>query len=339
MNPGLPVALVKCLYLLVCLPAKKENMAVEETFQEPLTQVSWGNILILHFRLCTLFIHIMHVLLVYTLYCLNSSPLDFGFTLHFFPLLFYRFLSSSVDSQSMWRHWWKLKNCTVLSLASHHYGIRPAPPGGTKPPASLRRSLLSQQATPSQACKVKWVKHIRYHFCWAHSHLMTLLPQILWFSHGGADQKLSWLIHVERTKKPKMSIFNLNHLVVSLIIVNNWASEGRHGREKSEKPGYNRLCDTNGTEHMQNIFHRKWIIRFYLVIFVRELFLSHWLIIQRRMITHTSNRCNASMFHMMHPWVQMIHSNDSLRCSVTLIYFGHQNCISIFQSDILLTWL
>ncbi|XP_071336839.1 WD repeat- and FYVE domain-containing protein 4 isoform X2 [Trachinotus anak] len=38
-NPGLPAALVKCLYLLVCLPAKKENMAIEETFQEPLTQV------------------------------------------------------------------------------------------------------------------------------------------------------------------------------------------------------------------------------------------------------------------------------------------------------------
>ncbi|XP_029376155.1 WD repeat- and FYVE domain-containing protein 4 isoform X2 [Echeneis naucrates] len=38
-NPGLPVALVKCLYLLVCLPAKKENTAIEETFQEPLTQV------------------------------------------------------------------------------------------------------------------------------------------------------------------------------------------------------------------------------------------------------------------------------------------------------------
>ncbi|XP_047459291.1 WD repeat- and FYVE domain-containing protein 4 isoform X2 [Mugil cephalus] len=38
-NPGLPAALVKCLYLLVCLPAKKENIAIEETFQEPLTQV------------------------------------------------------------------------------------------------------------------------------------------------------------------------------------------------------------------------------------------------------------------------------------------------------------
>ncbi|XP_069573980.1 WD repeat- and FYVE domain-containing protein 4 [Brachyistius frenatus] len=38
-NPGLPAALVKCLYLLVCLPAKKENMAIEDTFQEPLTQV------------------------------------------------------------------------------------------------------------------------------------------------------------------------------------------------------------------------------------------------------------------------------------------------------------
>ncbi|XP_070771661.1 WD repeat- and FYVE domain-containing protein 4 [Enoplosus armatus] len=38
-NPGLPAALVKCLYLLVCLPAKKENMANEEAFQEPLTQV------------------------------------------------------------------------------------------------------------------------------------------------------------------------------------------------------------------------------------------------------------------------------------------------------------
>ncbi|XP_040905708.1 WD repeat- and FYVE domain-containing protein 4 isoform X2 [Toxotes jaculatrix] len=38
-NPGLPSALVKCLYLLVCLPAKKESTAIEETFQEPLTQV------------------------------------------------------------------------------------------------------------------------------------------------------------------------------------------------------------------------------------------------------------------------------------------------------------
>ncbi|KAA8583834.1 hypothetical protein FQN60_015042 [Etheostoma spectabile] len=38
-NPGLPAALVKCLYLLVCLPAKKEDLAIEETFQEHLTQV------------------------------------------------------------------------------------------------------------------------------------------------------------------------------------------------------------------------------------------------------------------------------------------------------------
>nr|XP_046257722.1 WD repeat- and FYVE domain-containing protein 4 isoform X2 [Scatophagus argus] len=38
-NPGLPAALVKCLYLLVCLPAKKEDVATEETFQEPLTKV------------------------------------------------------------------------------------------------------------------------------------------------------------------------------------------------------------------------------------------------------------------------------------------------------------
>ncbi|XP_068183056.1 WD repeat- and FYVE domain-containing protein 4 isoform X2 [Antennarius striatus] len=38
-SPELPVALVKCLYLLVCLPALKENMAREETIQEPLTNV------------------------------------------------------------------------------------------------------------------------------------------------------------------------------------------------------------------------------------------------------------------------------------------------------------
>uniref|UniRef100_A0A3Q3K266 Alfy-like armadillo-like repeat domain-containing protein n=1 Tax=Monopterus albus TaxID=43700 RepID=A0A3Q3K266_MONAL len=38
-TPELPAALVKCLYLLVCLPAKKDNIAIEETFQEPLTQV------------------------------------------------------------------------------------------------------------------------------------------------------------------------------------------------------------------------------------------------------------------------------------------------------------
>ncbi|KAM8859671.1 WD repeat- and FYVE domain-containing protein 4 isoform 2-T2 [Spinachia spinachia] len=38
-NPRLPAALVKCLYLLVCLPAEKENSAIEESFQEQLTQV------------------------------------------------------------------------------------------------------------------------------------------------------------------------------------------------------------------------------------------------------------------------------------------------------------
>uniref|UniRef100_UPI003AAAFB81 WD repeat- and FYVE domain-containing protein 4 n=1 Tax=Centroberyx gerrardi TaxID=166262 RepID=UPI003AAAFB81 len=38
-DPGLPAALVKCLYLLVCLPARKENTTSEETFQELLTQV------------------------------------------------------------------------------------------------------------------------------------------------------------------------------------------------------------------------------------------------------------------------------------------------------------
>ncbi|XP_041734876.1 WD repeat- and FYVE domain-containing protein 4 [Coregonus clupeaformis] len=38
-KPGLPAALVKCLYLLVCLPARKERAAVEETFQELFIQV------------------------------------------------------------------------------------------------------------------------------------------------------------------------------------------------------------------------------------------------------------------------------------------------------------
>ncbi|XP_029305197.1 LOW QUALITY PROTEIN: WD repeat- and FYVE domain-containing protein 4 [Cottoperca gobio] len=38
-NPELPAALVKCLYLLVCLSSQKENLSIEETFQEPLTQV------------------------------------------------------------------------------------------------------------------------------------------------------------------------------------------------------------------------------------------------------------------------------------------------------------
>ncbi|XP_068597101.1 WD repeat- and FYVE domain-containing protein 4 [Brachionichthys hirsutus] len=38
-SPELPVALVKCLYLLVCLPAIKENVVREETIQEPLTKV------------------------------------------------------------------------------------------------------------------------------------------------------------------------------------------------------------------------------------------------------------------------------------------------------------
>ncbi|XP_041866182.1 WD repeat- and FYVE domain-containing protein 4 isoform X2 [Melanotaenia boesemani] len=38
-DPELLAALVKCLYLLVCLPAKKESEALEQTFQEPLTQI------------------------------------------------------------------------------------------------------------------------------------------------------------------------------------------------------------------------------------------------------------------------------------------------------------
>ncbi|XP_017268395.1 WD repeat- and FYVE domain-containing protein 4 isoform X2 [Kryptolebias marmoratus] len=38
-NPGLPAALVKCLYLLVCLPATTENTTTEQTFQELLTQI------------------------------------------------------------------------------------------------------------------------------------------------------------------------------------------------------------------------------------------------------------------------------------------------------------
>ncbi|XP_061545443.1 WD repeat- and FYVE domain-containing protein 4 isoform X3 [Phycodurus eques] len=37
-NPGLPAVLVKCLYLLVCIPPK-EDLTMKESFQEPLTQV------------------------------------------------------------------------------------------------------------------------------------------------------------------------------------------------------------------------------------------------------------------------------------------------------------
>ncbi|XP_028982965.1 WD repeat- and FYVE domain-containing protein 4 isoform X2 [Betta splendens] len=39
MHPGLPAALMKCLYLLVCLPTKKDISAKNESFQEHLTQV------------------------------------------------------------------------------------------------------------------------------------------------------------------------------------------------------------------------------------------------------------------------------------------------------------
>lgn len=39
LNLELPAALVKCLYLLVCLPIKKENMTMEHTLQKPLTQI------------------------------------------------------------------------------------------------------------------------------------------------------------------------------------------------------------------------------------------------------------------------------------------------------------
>lgn len=42
-DPLLPAALVKCLYLLVCLPAKADNVETEQTFQEPLTKVNSPN--------------------------------------------------------------------------------------------------------------------------------------------------------------------------------------------------------------------------------------------------------------------------------------------------------
>ncbi|KAK7930817.1 hypothetical protein WMY93_007212 [Mugilogobius chulae] len=39
LNPELPAALVKCLYLLVCLPPNPESVSLEQSFQESLTQV------------------------------------------------------------------------------------------------------------------------------------------------------------------------------------------------------------------------------------------------------------------------------------------------------------
>lgn len=73
--------------------------------------------------------------------CLFVS-LDFHLTLHFLPLLSSRFSFSCVGTQSMWRVWWKLRNFSVLSSASLHYGTRRASPGDIRPPASSKQCLL-----------------------------------------------------------------------------------------------------------------------------------------------------------------------------------------------------
>lgn len=59
-DPLLPAALVKCLYLLVCLPAKADNVETEQTFQEPLTKVNSPNwtyfFLLYHCTICFFFL-------------------------------------------------------------------------------------------------------------------------------------------------------------------------------------------------------------------------------------------------------------------------------------------
>ncbi|XP_072293692.1 WD repeat- and FYVE domain-containing protein 4 [Eucyclogobius newberryi] len=62
LNLELPVALVKCLYLLVCLPPSQENQTHEHSFQEPLTQV------FLH--LCTVPVNVEKLVETEELHCL-----------------------------------------------------------------------------------------------------------------------------------------------------------------------------------------------------------------------------------------------------------------------------
>lgn len=144
-DPLLPAALVKCLYLLVCLPAKADNVETEQTFQEPLTKVNSPNWTIFF---PSLSLHRMFFLPHFAISCCRSSSLCLFHSMFFFS----RSCSSSADSRSMWSGWWKLRRCSVLSSASRRCGTRQAPHGGARPPVSSRRSLLRQPATPSHAC-------------------------------------------------------------------------------------------------------------------------------------------------------------------------------------------
>lgn len=82
-DPLLPAALVKCLYLLVCLPAKVDNVETEQTFQEPLTKVNSPNWTIFF---PSLSLHRMFFLPHFAIYCCRSSSLClFHSTFFFFP--------------------------------------------------------------------------------------------------------------------------------------------------------------------------------------------------------------------------------------------------------------
>lgn len=124
-DPLLPAALVKCLYLLVCLPAKADNGEAEATFQEPLAKVDPSNKAFSPAR---------------------SSFIQFSHS--------DRFCSSCADCRSTRSDWWTLRRCSVSSSASRRCGTRPAPSGGGRPPACSRRYPLQRPATPFPACSV-----------------------------------------------------------------------------------------------------------------------------------------------------------------------------------------
>lgn len=82
-DPLLPATLVKCLYLLVCLPAKADNVETEQTFQEPLTKVNSPN---WNIFFPSLSLHRMFFLPYFAIYCCRSVFAVFvSFNVFFFP--------------------------------------------------------------------------------------------------------------------------------------------------------------------------------------------------------------------------------------------------------------
>lgn len=101
MNPELPVALVKCLYLLVCLPSKTEDE--EKTFEELLTQVFFYQFFIMtfvFFGFCVIVVPTIETIQSSSVFCLKMPFIFPAFVVDFLPALLWAGIRWEVDRGS-----------------------------------------------------------------------------------------------------------------------------------------------------------------------------------------------------------------------------------------------